>query len=169
MQTTESEIPPVPVEAIVHTPGPWAWFGNGKHGVYLATIHSGRRYIMDFVRMGMRGAQPRFQPHRGNGMRPSSELLMFEVGNQDVRGIKEAEADSSVYRFDVRGIDCADARLIAAAPELLDALRALVRAELPEADNLDDPDIVNIAVSHMDHEDYRRRIREANELISRVV
>ncbi|MBY5917310.1 hypothetical protein HFO77_23230 [Rhizobium leguminosarum] len=46
-----------------HTPGPWAWFGNASsNSIYLATTHSGRRYVMDFVRWGMRGAQPRFQP-----------------------------------------------------------------------------------------------------------
>lgn len=109
-------------EPLVHTPGPWAWFG-GKHGVYLATTHSGRRYVMDFVRKGMNGAQPRFQPT--TGMVKSDELLMFEVGDRSVRGIKEAESDGSVYRYDVRGIDCADARLIAAAPELLDVVKRL--------------------------------------------
>lgn len=44
------------------TPGPWEWFGNTKqYEVYLATKHSGRRFVMDFVRWGMGGAQPRFQ------------------------------------------------------------------------------------------------------------
>lgn len=44
------------------TPGPWKWFGNTKmHSVYLATVHNGRRFIMDFERWGMSQAQPRFQ------------------------------------------------------------------------------------------------------------
>ena len=44
------------------TPGPWEWFGNTKmREVYLATTHSGRVFVMDFVRWGMTNAQPRFQ------------------------------------------------------------------------------------------------------------
>jgi hypothetical protein len=42
--------------------GPWQWYGNTKtHSVYLASAHSGRRFVMDFDRWGMTGAQPRFQ------------------------------------------------------------------------------------------------------------
>lgn len=111
-----------------HTPGPWAWFGNaGSQSLYLATEHSGRRYVMGFKRWGMSGGQPQFQPE-GRGLVDASKLLMFEVGNRSVRGVEEAKADTSVYRLDIRGIDCADARLIAAAPELLEALDWLMAA-----------------------------------------
>lgn len=104
-----------------HTPGPWAWFGNaGSNSLYLATTHSGRRYVMGFKRWGMRGAQPQFQP-KEQGLVDASELLEFAVGNRSVRGVAEAKEDTSVYRLDITGIDCADARLIAAAPELLEA------------------------------------------------
>lgn len=106
-----------------HTPGPWRWFGNRSGGVYLATTHSGRKYVMGFQRYGMNGAQPTFRV--GGIMRPSAELVEFEVGDQTVRGFKNADKDGSVYRYDVSGIDCADARLIAAAPDLLSALIAL--------------------------------------------
>lgn len=107
-----------------HTPGPWGWFGNaGSNSVYLATQHGGRRFVMDFTRWGMRGAQPRFQPGRGV---IAKDLLQFEVGDQTIVGVNAARKDSSVYRLDVRGIDCADARLIAASPELLGALKALL-------------------------------------------
>ncbi|MBN8978813.1 MAG: hypothetical protein J0I08_20285 [Rhizobiales bacterium] len=110
-----------------HTPGPWAWFGNATcNSLYLATVHSGRRYVMDFTRWGMRGAQPRFQPGKGI-MVDAKDLLQFEVGNQSVVGVDAAKKDPSVYRLDVRGIQCADARLIAAAPDLLEALRGVVR------------------------------------------
>lgn len=107
------------VEKAAHTPGPWRWFGNRSGGVYLATTHSGRRYVMGFQRYGMNGAQPSFCV--GSIMHPASELVQFEVGDQSVRGFKEADKDGSVYRYDVNAIDSADARLIAAAPDLLDA------------------------------------------------
>ncbi len=43
-------------------PGPWQWYGNTKtYDVQLATVHGGRVFVMDFVRWGMAGAQPRFQ------------------------------------------------------------------------------------------------------------
>jgi hypothetical protein len=114
-------------EALKHTPGPWAWFGNASSNhVYLATVHGGRRYVMDFTRWGMRGAQPRFQPRERGGMIDAKDLLQFEVGDRSIVGIEAAKKDGSVYRLDVRGIDCADARLIAAAPELLDALTDFV-------------------------------------------
>lgn len=104
-----------------HTPGPWAWFGNAKtNSLYLATTHSGRRYVMSFTRWGMRGAQPQFQP-RGLGLVDASQLLEFAVGDRSVRGVDQAKADDSVYRLDITGIDCADARLIASAPALLEA------------------------------------------------
>lgn len=105
-----------------HTPGPWEWFGNARnHEIYLATTHSGRRYVMGFRRWGMRGAQPMFQPS-GHGLVAAENLLKFQVGDQQVIGLEQGKADDSVYRLDIRGIDCADARLIAAAPELLELI-----------------------------------------------
>jgi hypothetical protein len=104
-----------------HTPGPWHWFGNARNNdVYLATIHSGHRYVMGFKRWGMRGAQPMFQPD-GRGLVPAESLLKFEVGDRSVTGYDAAKADESVYRYDICRINCADAHLIAAAPELLEA------------------------------------------------
>ena len=104
-----------------HTPGPWEWFGNAKtHSIYLATRHSGRRYVMGFQRWGMKGAQPMFQP-ANRGLVPAKDLLQFEVGDRDVVGVNAAAANESVYRLDIRGVDCADARLIAAAPDFADA------------------------------------------------
>lgn len=77
---------------------------------------------MGFKRWGFRGAQPQFQP-ADRGLVDASKLFTFQVGDRDVRGVEAARANSSVYRLDIDGIDCADARLIAAAPELLEALK----------------------------------------------
>jgi hypothetical protein len=113
-----------------HTPGPWAWFGNATtNSLYLATTHSGRRFVMDFTRWGFRGAQPRFQAERGI-MIDAKDLLKFQVGDQSVVGVDAAKKDTSVYRLDVRGIASADARLIASAPDLLEALRALLDSDI---------------------------------------
>jgi len=75
-------------EAVEHdekrTQGTWEWFGNTKHNeVYLATKERGRVFVMDFVRWGMRGAQPRFQVQLddtpGSGiMRTLGELAQEE-------------------------------------------------------------------------------------------
>lgn len=85
------------------TPGPWRWAGyrvNG--GMYLSGHVPGRGQVnvMDFVRQGLRGAQPRFQI---NGLMEKAEEL----------AVKEVE-----YREDIVAVDHPDARLIAAAPEM---------------------------------------------------
>lgn len=79
---------------------------------------------MGFRRYGMNGAQPTFCV--GSIMVPASELVEFAVGDKSVRGFKTANSDPSVYRFDVSGIDHPDARLIAAAPDLLAALQMML-------------------------------------------
>lgn len=103
-----------------HTKGPWAWMGN-QHGLYLATTHSGRQYVMGFRRMGMQNAQPVFLVK--DRLVPASDLVEFEVGDGTARGFGQGRDDDTVYRYDVSGIDAADARLIAAAPDLLEALK----------------------------------------------
>jgi len=105
-----------------HTPGPWAWFGN-EHGIYLATTHSGRRYVMGFARMGMQGAQPRFQVN--SRMVDGADLVEFEVSDK-AKGFTAGKAEPEVYRLDITGIDHPDARLIAQAwtiPQLRAALK----------------------------------------------
>ncbi len=76
---------------IKHTPGPWAWMGS-PHGLYLATTHSGRRYVMGFRRMGFNGAQPVFRDnHR---MVPAADIVQFEVGDRTVRGFAQARVQA---------------------------------------------------------------------------
>lgn len=109
------------------TPGPWAWFGDAATGrLYLATEHSGRRVVMDFVRWGTRSAQPRFRSQRGI-MVPANELVTFDVGGRGVVGVDAARNDESVYRLTIDGINHPDARLICGAPDLYQALDGLLR------------------------------------------
>lgn len=150
-------------EMMKHTPGPWAWFGGGNSkSLYLATTHSGRRYVMGFKRWGTQGAQPQFQPE-GRGMVDASELLQFEVGDRDVVGMEAARNNTSVYRFDVRGIDCPDARLIAAAPCLLEALTAILGPLNVCSDNANVGDNVSLPVDMTMGE-----LRQARKAIARA-
>lgn len=103
------------------TKGPWRWFGNTKFkSIYLATVNRGRVIIMDFVRWGMEGAQPRFHPQDSGFMVPVSDLVRYEVD----------------YRGEITDINCPDAEFLEHSrediPQLLaeiDRLRAMV-AEL---------------------------------------
>jgi len=106
-----------------HTPGPWGWYGDTSR-LYLATRHRGRQYVMDFARLGMNKAQPRFQI---NGlMEPAIDLVRFEVGNGTAKGRAEGKADPSVYRYDITDIDHPDARLMVASPDLFEALETMI-------------------------------------------
>lgn len=132
------------------TPGPWQWFGNTKmFDVCLATVHSGRRYVMDFVRWGMAQAQPRFQIDHG----------MMSVG--DLGKVEHAQGPvfEVPYRRQFAGINHPDAihiahnspdvtlKLIARIRELeeaaLEAVRTIegwVTTETQHANRDDDPD-----------------------------
>lgn len=103
-----------------HTKGPWGWFGN-ESGIYLATPDRGRTYVMGFRRHGLQGAQPTFR--EGGIMRPAAELVRFAVGEGEAKGFAAGRTDRSVYRYDISDVDHPDARLIAAAPDMLEALR----------------------------------------------
>lgn len=123
-----------------YTKGPWGWYGNGKYNsLYLATKHSGRQHVMGFQRWGMQRAQPTFCQE--SLITPAKDLLKFEVGDNSAVGLDAATADDSVYRYDIVGIDSADATLIAAAPELLEALEAMLSSEIDymELNNLGNP------------------------------
>ena len=47
-----------------HTPAPWYWHDSG-YRIALMTPKNGHCVVMDFVRKGMQGAQPRFS-NRGD-------------------------------------------------------------------------------------------------------
>lgn len=109
------DLEPIRKRAEAATPGPWRWFGNAKaRTIYLATTHSGRRFVMRFARWGAQSAQPMFQRYAPDGsfglMVKAKELLKFEVP----------------YRKDISGIDNPDAEFIAHAREDVPALIAEV-------------------------------------------
>jgi hypothetical protein len=84
-----------------HTPGPWAWawMRRCNDAIYLATPDRGQLIVMDFVRQGMQGGQPRFATWQGEERERMGGLM------------KDAtDLDLSIHP---------DARLIAAAPDLL--------------------------------------------------
>lgn len=113
------------IAEVSHTRGPWYWeLNKAGRQVYLMTTHSGRLVVMDFARWGTQHAAPRFR----------------------VDGIMEKAVDlSAPFRGQehnehwTRTITHPDAVLMAAAPELFDALVLMekaYRALLPGAANL---------------------------------
>ena len=84
-----------------HTPGLWAWEITPSGEIRLQTPDRGKLYVMGFVRKGMQGAQPRFSLW-GDGPRERRGGMML--------GFADAGGDEHP-----------DARLIAAAPDLLAA------------------------------------------------
>lgn len=91
--------------------------------MYVASTHSGRLYAMGFHRRGLNGAQPSFRIAAGH-MRKADELAKFEVGDGKATGFKHAEADGSVYRYDIRGMDNPIARAVEEIPALVSGARS---------------------------------------------
>ncbi len=81
-----------------HTKGPWQWCIRTDGEIYLATPHSGHLIVMDFVRRGMQGGQPRFATWKGDE-------------RENMGGIMVPATQMNVSQNP-------DAKLIEAAPEL---------------------------------------------------
>lgn len=96
---------------LLHTAGPWDWFMHAGERPYLATPDRGRLHVMGFARKGMQGATPRFSHWSG-------------LADGEPRDRKGGIMQDGILLMDGRLHP--DARLIAAAPELQDALRAIL-------------------------------------------
>lgn len=93
-----------------HTAGPWEWFE--MHGApYLATPDRGRLYVMAFARKGMQVATARFCHWDG-------------ISTGEPRGRRGGIMHEGVRL--ANGAMHPDARLIAAAPDLLEALQNML-------------------------------------------
>jgi len=113
-----------------HTPGPWKWIESGG-SIYLSTPDRGRLTVMDFVRRGMSGAQPRFSVWEGEERGRLGGVM------------KKAEAFDNLYTHP-------DACVIGAAPDLLEALEgllAVVTASDPSSEMLPSVEKARAAVA----------------------
>ena len=103
-----------------HTPGPWRWEFDATHKT--VQLCGGRpefdKTVMDFTRWGMGGATPRFMGD-DDGFRILHKL-------SDRKDWIAPFAGREHHAHWCAGVAHPDARLIAAAPELLEALSLLL-------------------------------------------
>lgn len=91
---------------MTHTPGPWYWDINRRTRT-IRLWGGNRLVVMDFARWGMQSAQPRFS-NRPDDKHGGIMYTAEEYDQEEVEGFVSVGSHP-------------DARLIAAAPDLLDA------------------------------------------------
>jgi hypothetical protein len=118
--------------------GPWLWRGSLRYsGPRLVTRNSrrGEHTVMDFVRLGMQYAQPRFQRPDGLMDKATNEgMAIFEVCPSATRA-----DDPRVYRDNIIGFRNGNAEFIAHARQDIDDLLSLVE-ELQEKLSASNPE-----------------------------
>lgn len=102
-----------------HTPGPWRWeLNSSSKSVRLCGgVPKYDLTVMDFVRYGMSGAAPRFRDTNIDGFN-----VMHRIDNWS-KTVPGREHHASWFQC----INHADANLISAAPDLLEACEEFVR------------------------------------------
>ena len=114
-----------------HTPGPWRWEFNAKHG-NLHLVGGQPRYdltIIDFERWGMNGATMRLRDTAHDGMN-----IMHRVHERPDWIATEPGREHHKHWHQL--LTHPDARLIEAAPDLLEALKLAYDAMYGSTDRM---------------------------------
>lgn len=122
MNEQRPDIDAIRIRANAATPAPWLWRGNlDAHQILLVSPRvPGERTVMDFVRLGMQRAAPRFCVNRGF-MHRADAFAVFEVCPE-----AENRQDRRVYRGDIIDLRHPDAQFIAHARQDIEDLLAYI-------------------------------------------